>query len=113
MAVKPISVEGEATATPGTALFTGASSGTWAAGPLVETKYAPFTIGGKKVIHEVSCLFTFTGDGSGTSLVTLTASGTTAQSGLDLVLVDGDSEKDSFDNEISVSSSGPGQSDKS
>jgi len=120
MAVKPVAVEGDASAEAGTTPYTGATRGTWTAGSVTETSYDVLTSGGTKVIHKAECSFSFTGDSappqtvgdvSGDSTVTLEASGTALQGGSTFVLVDGDSETDSYGNKVSVSASAALQAD--
>jgi hypothetical protein len=105
---------GEVSATAGTKFYSPAVKGKWTAGPVQETPYSKLKSGGKAVVHKAECTFSFTGTGptpaespvSGTSKVTLTAKTTKLQKGASNVLVDGDSEKDSYDNELKASASG-------
>ena len=118
MALKSVAVQGDASASAGSAMYTGATSGSWTAGPVTETKYDVLTSGGKKVIYKAECSFSFVGENSGGSAVTgessvtLEASGTGLQGGSTFVLVDGESANDSYGNTVSVSASAILQADK-
>jgi len=113
MALKPVAVKGDASASTGSVPYTGAVEGEWTAGAVTETSYAQLTSGGTEVIHEARCTFSFVGgsdppngrtaDVSGSSTVTLSAAGTVAQGGLAHVLRDGDEAQDSYGNTVSVS----------
>jgi len=120
MAIKRLSVVVVASQTPGAVPDTGGTGGKWEAGPVQETSYSTLTVGGVHVIHRAQCTFSFTGtsgaapgDVTGTSTVQLVESGTSLQGGSTAVLVAGDSESDSWNNTVSVTASGPLQSDQS
>ncbi|HEY8704329.1 MAG TPA: hypothetical protein VIL98_06220 [Gaiellaceae bacterium] len=109
MPLKPVAKTGDTTKTPGTLMFTGASTGSWTGAAVTETAYPLLTIGGVGVIHLASCLFSFSGlaaNGTtavtGSSTVTLTASSTTLQKSSTFVLRDGDTTQDSFGNALTV-----------
>jgi hypothetical protein len=110
MAAKPVTGDGDVSATAGTTPFTGAQGGTWAAGSVQLKTYAKLEAGGKPVVHQAECTFSFSGANAsgakveGTSTVTLTEPGRPLQKGQQSVLVDGDSANDSFGNKLSVSS---------
>lgn len=121
MALKPVAVEGDASASGGDQMYQPADEGEWTPGPVVLTSYDKLTVGGTKVIHKAECEFTFDGMNnkpntpvavSGTSSVTLEADGTVLMGGSTMVLVDGDSNEDSYGNEISISASGILQAEK-
>lgn len=105
---------GDVKATAGTTFYSPAVKGAWTAGPVQETTYSKLKSGAKQVVHKAECTFSFTGTGptpaeapvSGTSKVTLVAKTTKLQKGLSNVIVDGDSEKDSYGNELKASASG-------
>jgi hypothetical protein len=115
MAMKPVAVQGDASAEAGSTLYGAAKAGAWTAGPVSETSYAKLTSGGVAVLHRAACTFSFVGgsdppngltaDVTGTSTVTLTASGTVAQGKLTHVLRDGDQQQDGYGNTVSVSAS--------
>lgn len=113
MTAKSVAVEDEVIATPGTAPFTGAESGTWTAGPVSYRSYGSLTVGGINVIYEASCTFNFSGASSsgaaviGSETVTLTAGSTLLQKNESGVLVNGDSATGTYGNELKVQSSGP------
>jgi hypothetical protein len=109
MAAKPVAGDGDVSATAGTTLLTGADKGTWTAGPVQLKTYAKLEAGGKPVVHEAECTFSFSGTAgnapkNGTSKVTLTKPGRPLQKGQQSVLVDGDSATDSFGNKLAVTS---------
>jgi hypothetical protein len=114
---RSVAVDGDVSATAGTAFYTGATSGTWTAGPITATTYENLESGGKKVIWKAECTFSFTGENSGgsavtgTEKVTLTATTKLLDPGQH-VLVDGDSKTGgdappTFDNKLTVSAAGP------
>ncbi len=110
MAVKPLARAGDVSATAGTVFYTGADSGSWAAGPVTETPAAGFTSDGSSVVTQASCVFTFTGKAGttpkpGSSTVTLSAGDRALTVGGAAPLVDGDSTSDAFGNTVRVSSS--------
>ena len=112
MATKPVAVEGDVSATPGTTPYSGADSGTWTAGAVSYKRYDKLTVGGQKAVYEASCDFSFSGTNSGGSTVkgnetvTLTASSTTLQGGTSNVIRDGDRASGSYGNELRTSASG-------
>jgi len=116
MPLKSVAVEGDASAVTGSGLVDPADEGEWTAGPVIVTTYDHFTSEGPKVIYEAECTFTFAGMDTdpnppvavpGTETITLTADGTTLQSSLDKVLVDGDeTDGGDYGNKIVVSASG-------
>ncbi|HEX6683616.1 MAG TPA: hypothetical protein VF062_12515 [Candidatus Limnocylindrales bacterium] len=94
-----VAVEGEVVATAGPAT----AAGSWTAGPVTEVSYTKLTIGGKKVIHQAMCTFTFTNSTtSATTLVplTLTASPRKLQGGLSNVLCHADKFVDPNGNQL-------------
>lgn len=105
---KKVVVEGDVKATPGTAPFTGAASGTWTAGPVTVVPYPKLSAGGKKVIYQASCVFNFAGTSpppanspvSGSETVMLAAKKTTLNAGQSFVLVDGDQQDGMFGNKL-------------
>lgn len=120
MALKPVAVQGDASASTGNGLVGAAKKGKWTAGEVNETSYSQLTAGGVEVIYEAECTFTFLGDSdppngvvsdvNDSSTVTLSASDTVAQGGLNHVLRDGDEEEDAYGNKVSVSASAALQS---
>jgi hypothetical protein len=117
MPAKAVAVEGDVTATAGTAPFTGAESGTWTAGAVSVTTYDDLVVGTRKVVWKATCTFSFTGASSsgaavsGAETVTLTASTTLLNQSRTSVLVDGDAQTGgdaapTFDNRLSVAASG-------
>ena len=104
--------EGDVTATPGSIFFTGASSGTWTAGPVTVTTYPTLRAGGAQVAFQASCTFQFIGKTgqtpvTGSETVTLTAAGSAKlQKGLNGVLLDGDNAEGpgAFGNKLTASS---------
>lgn len=112
MALKPVAVEGDVSATAGTTLFSGAQSGTWTAGPIQLSSWSKLKVGGTATIWKAICLFSFSGlNGSGatvvgTSTVTLTADSTKLQGASNNVLRDGDSETDSYGNKLEARAPG-------
>lgn len=118
MPAKSVAVKGDVSATVGTMPYTGATTGTWTAGPILETSYVNLKSGGKEVVWKAQCTFSFSGANqageakTGSETVTLTAGTTLLKKGESSVLVDGDSKTGgdsppSFDNKLSVSASGP------
>lgn len=113
MAMKPVAIAGDATATAGAVVAAGADSGTWTAGPITESTYDVLTSGGSKVLYKAECTFSFSGKDSAnaavtdTSTVTLDATTKVLQGGGTFVLVDGDSQADEYDNTVSISASAP------
>jgi hypothetical protein len=105
---------GEVTATAGTTMYSPAVKGSWLAGPVIPTSYSKLKSGGGAVLSEAKCTFSFTGTGptpaeapvSGTSTVTLSAQTTRLQKGASNVLVDGESKKDEYGNELKASAQG-------
>ncbi len=92
-----VAVAGDVVATPSPATTLGGSPpapGAWTAGPVIDSTYAKLTVGGKPVVWQASCTFTFTDSNTGATVpvpVTLTASTTSLQGGLTNVLLAGDS----------------------
>lgn len=111
-----VGVEGDVQATPSSTPPETASGGSWSAGSISYKTYSQLKVGGTPVIHEASCTFTYSGgtqkaDSSKahqtvTSTVTLTATTKLTQHGLDDVLVNGDSEQDSYGNQLAVQAAG-------
>lgn len=91
-----VAVAGDIVAIPSPAKKLDGAPGAWTAEPVSESTYAKLTVGGKAVVWQAECIFTFTFDagGSKTVPVTLTASPTPLQGGLDSVLVANDSIED-------------------
>jgi hypothetical protein len=116
-----VAVEGDVSPTVGVAMFTGAQSGEWKAGPVTVTTYPNLKSGGKKVIWKAECTFSFSGANAsgapvtGTERVTLTATTKLLNKGQHQVLVDGDSKTggdlpppaSNYDNKLTISASGP------
>lgn len=113
---KSVGVVGDVQATAGSTVPATASGGSWSAGSVSYTSYNQLKVGGTKVIYEASCTFTYSGGtqkadsskphATETSTVTLTASATLTQHGLNNVLVNGDSEQDSYGNKLKVQAGG-------
>src|SRR5262245_22492197 len=100
-----VAVTGEVVATASTTTTLSGVSGSWTAGPVIETPYPKLTVGGATVIHEATCTFTFSGGPPPTtvpSVVTLRPSPTALQGGLSNVLRDGDVEVDTNGNQLAV-----------
>ena len=114
--MKPVARTGEVQPSVGEKLFTGADSGTWTAGTVTaeaagSPPSSPLRVGGE-VIRSASCALSFTGTAgsttvTGTSTVSLTATGTVLTVGGAAVLRDGDTAKDDFDNTLTASSEAP------
>lgn len=109
MAGKPLARAGDVSATVGTTFYTGADSGSWAAGTVSETTTPGFTSDGTVVVTQASCVFTFTGKAGtaqnpGSSTVTLSAGDRALQIGDAAPLVDGDRQADDFGNTLRVAS---------
>jgi len=108
---KPVAKVGQVTASEGKGMYGAATSGSWTKGEIKPTSYPKLSIGGKEVLHEATCKFSFSGktDSSppvtvtGTSDVTLSAKTTKLQKGASNVLRDGDSAEDSYGNKLEVS----------
>jgi hypothetical protein len=108
--VAKVARQGDVSATPGTAPYTGATSGAWTAGTISDTPYDKIVSGGKKAISEAQCTFSFSGvnDGSGATVtgsetVTLSAKQTKLQKGAAGVIVDGDSATGTYGNKLTAS----------
>jgi hypothetical protein len=108
---KKVAVEGDVKATPGSTPFAPADSGSWVAGPVVDTPYPKLASGGKKTLSQSMCTFTFTGvqsasgaPVSGTEVVTLVAKKTTLTAGGNLLL-DGDNQQGVYGNKLEVTAS--------
>lgn len=110
---KPVAVEGDVQATPGAVPYPPAVSGAWSPGNVEYQTHSNLESGGKAVIYEASCTFTFVGADpngapvNGDESVTLTAKSTTLMNGADNVLVTGDTEVGAYGNTLMVSASGP------
>lgn len=105
---KPVAVDGDVIATPGTTPFAPADSGAWAPGPVITTPCPKLSAGGKKVIKKATCTFTFTGvqsasgaPVSGTEMVELPAAKTKLTMG-GTVLLSGDKKQGSYGNKLEV-----------
>lgn len=115
MAGKSAATSGEVKATAGTVFFSPAVKGSWTAGPVQETTYSKLKSGGGAVVHKAECTFSFSGTGptpaeapvATTKKLTLVAKTTLLQKGRSNVIVDGDTETDSWGNELKASASGP------
>lgn len=111
---KPVAVQGEIKATPGSTPFAPADTGSWTAGPVVEVTHPKLQVKGKPVVLEASCIFTFSGSVSstgapviGAETVTLLPAGTKVRSeSSKSVLVDGDKLKGQFGNELATAPAG-------
>ena len=109
---KSVAAEGDVTATAGTTPFTGAQSGTWAAGSITVTAHADLQVGGAAAISKANCTFSFSGLNSsgvtvtGQESVTLMAGATKLHDGEDTVLLDGDQATGpgGFGNKLKVTS---------
>jgi hypothetical protein len=109
--VSRVATAGTATATASAELkFTGgtADSGSWTAGPVTETADSTLEVGSAAVIHQATCTFSFTGKLANVAVadvspVTLKPKATKLRGGGVDVLLDGDSEQDTFGNKVSVS----------
>ncbi|MEQ9498480.1 MAG: hypothetical protein RIT81_16515 [Deltaproteobacteria bacterium] len=107
-----VAVEGDVTATAGSAPYPPAVTGAWSPTPVNYTSYPKFSVDSTSVIHTATCLFVFSGADSsgspvaGTETVTLTASTTKWQGSLANVLVHGDSAIGSFGNKLEVRANG-------
>lgn len=105
---------GDVNATAGSQPFKPATDGKWTASPVTYKSYSNLSISGTKVIYEAECTFVFAGTTAppasapvaGTSTVKLTAGTTQLQRGVNNVLKDGDSAKDSYGNTLKVAASG-------
>jgi hypothetical protein len=112
MAAKPVAVEGDVSATVGTAPFTGAEAGTWTAGSVSLTSHANLKVGGKKAVWKATCTFSFTGQSSsgatvnGSETVTLTATTKLLDKSQSSVLVDGDQAQGNYGNKLTASATG-------
>lgn len=111
MSTRAVAVEQEVSATPGTVPFTGATAGTWSAGPVVCTSYPRYKIGGTPVIYRAQCTFVFSGTSgssavTGTETVTLTASGSAVLRSAQAVLLDRDLAVGTFGNTLRVQARG-------
>jgi hypothetical protein len=115
MAGKSAAKSGEVKAKKGTKFFDPAVKGNWTAPQMVdETTYPKLTSGGVPVLHKVEATFSFSGNGpppseapvNTTTKVTLVGETTLLQKGLSNVIVDGDTETDSWGNELKASASG-------
>jgi hypothetical protein len=114
MAQKRVAVEGDVQATPGTAPFTGAATGTWTAGAIVASAYPKLTVGGVATVWKAECTFSFNGNApapasttiTGTNKVTLTATAKKLQGGGNNVLVHDDQNSDQYGNKLQVAASG-------
>ena len=112
---KIVAVQGDVEAETGSVHIEADSdkSGSWSAGPVVDTVYDYLKIDGTPVIYQSECVFTNAGGASaGNPLpapfletVTLTAGSTVLQTGSDKVLVDGDKEESSYGNKLTASPS--------
>lgn len=110
---KPVAVDGDVSATPSVTPYRGAQGGTWTAAPISYQKYEKLVSGGKAVVWQAKCTFSFSGTNSsgatvtGTEDVTLAAGATKLQGSENGVLLDGDSQSGStYGNELSVSAAG-------
>lgn len=118
--VKPVAVSGDGVASASTATAPSnqpAWKGAWSAGTPVETLHRQLSVGGVRVLHELSCTFTFTGVDTSvsptppptpptTSTVVLRAGTTVLRESGRFVLLDGDRQSDSHGNEVAVSATG-------
>lgn len=108
MTVRKVAVAGDTTATASTLTSLDGAPGTWAAGAVTERSYVRLTVGGKAVIHEAICVFTFTNANTGATVpvnLMLSARSTPLQRGQGNVLLDGDAEVDGHGNRLSVNAS--------
>lgn len=109
-----VAVNGEITATAGNTPYPPAAIGTWTAGPVVQVSHAKLAVGGKAVLLQATCTFTFTGQTSsippapvaGVEVVVLSPGSTILLSGATSVLVDGDSAEGTYGNKLEVSAAG-------
>ncbi len=110
-----VAVVDEVKATPGAkSPSDNVQGGTWSAGSITHQFYPKLTIGGKPVIYEASCTFTYSGgkdSSSGADVpptsedVTLTATTKKTQKDESFVLVDGDSKSSANGNNLTVHTS--------
>jgi hypothetical protein len=114
MAGKRVAKKGDVKAEAGSKLYGQATTGSWSPGDISETRYPNLTTGGGEVVYEAKCKFSFTGTKpvpggtapeNGTSDVTVKAKTTLLQAGQSRVLVDGNDNKDKYDNKLYVSAS--------
>jgi hypothetical protein len=105
---KSLACQADVSATPGTAPFTGAASGTWTAGEITVTPHPRLQVGETPVISGAACTFAFVStDGSGVTgsqTVTLSAGATKLRDGPATLLVNGDQATDAFGNTLHVAS---------
>jgi hypothetical protein len=101
-----IAVEGDVVAIPGTIPYPPAASGVWVPGAVTYSSYSAVKQQGRAVIYEAKCTFTFTGAApngnpvSGSEDVTLSAGSTEVNKGQNSVLVDGDSKRGNYGNQL-------------
>jgi hypothetical protein len=99
-----VATEGDVKPEPGSKDPTGAQGGKWEKGEVKETLYDRLKVGGKKVVYEAECTFTYK-NGKTTSTptsdfpptpekVTLKAKSKLVQHGASYVLVDGDASEE-------------------
>jgi hypothetical protein len=110
---KPVAVQGEIKATPGSTPFAPADTGSWTAGPVVEVTHPKLQVKGKPVVLEASCVFTFSGSISstgapvaGVEVVMLRPTTKVLLKSSTFVLVDGDKQKGVYGNELATAPAG-------
>jgi hypothetical protein len=119
MSTSSVAVEGDVLATAGTVPHSADKNvtGSWSAGPVVESTYSELKVDGLAVVYEAQCTFTYAGGtapagtlvvpvGPFTETVSLTATTKILQNGTSYVLVDGDVEESSFQNKLEVKATG-------
>jgi hypothetical protein len=110
----PVAVKGEITATAGSTPHPPAASGTWTAGPVVEVPHSKLAVGGKAVVLQAMCTFTFTGQTSssppvpvsGVEVVVLSPGSTILLASSTSVLLDGDTAEGNYGNKLEASAAG-------
>jgi hypothetical protein len=110
---KPVAVQGEIKATPGTTPFAPADTGSWTAGPVVEVTHAKLGVKGKLVVLEASCTFSFSGAVSstgapvaGVEVVMLKPTTTILLKSGTFVLLDGDKKQGTYGNTLEAAAAG-------
>ncbi len=114
--LKRVGVSGDASATASSSTSPATQptwQGSWLAGPITETTHSKLMVDGVRALHEVRCTFTFSGTDTSvsptppavsmTSDVVLRATSTVLREEGRFVLLNGDTERDTHGNEISVS----------
>lgn len=109
---KPVAVQGEIKATPGTIPFPPANTGSWRAEPVKEVIHSTLKVKGKPVVLEATCTFTFSGFSStgatvtGSEEVKLSPTTKVLLKSSTFVLVDGDMQIGQFGNQLATAPTG-------